>query len=431
MSFALNAIYNNYLSAYTPKSVTQYDTHKKSELRSVYNSIVKINKDAPWYLPTTNKETQAYAVDLKENARDLHNTLAQLGGLSEEGLFNKKRAYSSDSDVISATYVGESGSDVEAPDIEVEVTSLASGQENLGYFLDNDKIGLAAGSYSFDVAINDMNYEFQFAIGESETNRDVQDRLVRLIRNSGIGLSAELAESDGKTALKLTSDASGLPAGKDSIFMVSDDHTSKTAGTVAYFGIDYTSHTASNASFLLNGEERTASSNHFTIGKVYEVELKGLSEEGKPAQIGLKTDTESFADNIIQLANGFNDFYRTAASYVDKQSKSKQLVSELKAIAQNYENSLEPLGLSMNEDGTLQVNREVLQQNVSDAEDLSSTFGALKTFSNSLLRESNQVSINPMKYVQKTVVAYKNPGHSFVSPYTTSAYSGMMFNGYC
>jgi hypothetical protein len=36
-----------------------------------------------------------------------------------------------------------------------------------------------------------------------------------------------------------------------------------------------------------------------------------------------------------------------------------------------------------------------------------------------------------MDYVDKKIVAYKNPGHNFASPYITSAYSGMMFNSYC
>ena len=69
MSAIMNTVYNNYLTAYASRQITKYDTHKKSELRSVYNSIVKLNKDTPWYLPTTSKDTQHYAVDLKENAR--------------------------------------------------------------------------------------------------------------------------------------------------------------------------------------------------------------------------------------------------------------------------------------------------------------------------------------------------------------------------
>lgn len=430
MSYALNAVYNNYLTTYTPKALTQYDTHKKSELRNVYNSIVKINRDAPWYLPTTNKETQQYAVDLKENARELHNTIAQLGGL-EEGLFSKKSAFSSDEDVVTASYIGPQNPDTEVPDLQLEVKSLASSQENLGLFLKEGKIALPPDTYSFDIGINDMNYEFQFTIGETETNRDVQERLVRLINNSGIGLKAELAESEGRTSLRLTSEATGLSQGRQQIFSVSDNHTSKTAGTVEYFGLDYTSRNASNASFLVNGEERTASSNRFTIGKLYEVELKGISADGKPAQIGLKTDTESLADNVGQLIGSYNDFIRAASSYLETQSKSRQLVSELKGIAGFYGNSLETLGVSMGEDGILNVDKDLLRQTAMQSEDISETFGILKNFSASLLRKSNQVSINPMKYVQKTVVAYKNPGHTYVSPYTTSAYSGMMFNSYC
>jgi len=431
MSSVLNAVYNNYLTAYTPKALTRYDTHKKSELRSVYNSIVKLNKEAPWYLPTTNKDTQRYAVDIKESARELHNTIAQLGGLEEDGLFNKKSAYSSDENVVSASYIGPRTSDDQIPSLELEIRSLASSQENLGLFLPEAKVGLVPDTYSFDVSINEMNYEFQFAVGESETNRDVQERLVRLINNSGVGIRAELAEADGRTSLRLTSEATGLSQGKTHLFHISDDKTSKRAGTVEYFGLDYTSREAANADISVNGEERSPSSNHFTIGKLFEVQLNGITEEGSPVTLGLKTDVESLTDNISHLIGGYNDFVKAASSYVETQSKSRQLVNEMKGIAGIYSNSLESLGVTLSEDGTLSVDRELLRQSAMQSEDMAETFESLKNLSDMLLKKSNQVSLNPMNYVQKTVVAYKNPGHNFVSPYTTSAYSGMMFNSYC
>ena len=140
---------------------------------------------------------------------------------------------------------------------------------------------------------------------------------------------------------------------------------------------------------------------------------------------------ESLADNVNQLIGGYNDFIKAASSYLETQSKSKQLISELKGIAGFYGNSLESMGLTLAEDGNLNMDKDLLQRTALESEDLSETFGTLKSFSASLLRKSNQVSLNPMQYVQKTVVAYKNPGHTYVSPYTTSAYSGMMFNSYC
>ena len=39
--------YTYYLTTYGNRTGTRYDAHKKSELRKVYNQIVKLNKEAP------------------------------------------------------------------------------------------------------------------------------------------------------------------------------------------------------------------------------------------------------------------------------------------------------------------------------------------------------------------------------------------------
>lgn len=431
MSAVLNTVYNNYLTTYSPKSLTRFDTHKKSELRNVYNSIVKLNKESPWYLPTTNKDTQFYAIDLKENARELHNTIAQLGGLEESGIFSKKSAYSSNEELVTASYVGSKAPEGTSPEFALEVRALASPQENLGLFLSEDKVDLPAGNYSFDIAISDMNYEFQFSIGGTETNHEVQERLARLINNADIGLKASIVESDSRSAIKISSEAAGIPSGKTNIFQISDEHTSKASGTVAYFGLDYVSREPANARFLINGEERSASANHFTIGRQFEVQLHGVTPEGSAVKVGLKTDMESLTDNVVHLVGGYNDFVKAASAYLDTQSQSRKLVREFSSIASHFGNSLEAMGLNLAEDGTLSIDENLLQQTARETEDINETFGYLKDFSASLLRKSNQVSLNPMAYVEKKIVAYKNPGKTFVSPYITSAYSGMLFSGYC
>lgn len=431
MGAVLNTVYNNYLAAYSPRQLTKYDTHKKSELRSVYNSIVKLNKDAPWYLPTTNKDTQHYSVSLKENARELHNAIAQLGGLEQDSMFRKKSAYSTDTEVAEAAYIGSDALTSTSPEFDLEVKELATPQENLGHFLPDLATTLSPATYSFDISINDMNYEFQFNINEGDTNRQIMDRLSRLINNADIGIQANVAESDSRYALRLTSDATGVPANKAYHFRVSDDHTSKASGVVGNMGLNYISHPAGNACFLINGEERSSSSNHFTVGKLFDVQIKAVSPEDKPVHIGLKTDTESITDNINQLIGSYNSFIRSAASYLETQSRSRQLVREFSSIASHYGTSLENMGMHLQDDGILSVNDEKLQQAAASAGNDLSSFSVLKDFSSSLLRKSDQVSLNPMDYVDKKIVAYKNPGHNFISPYTTSAYSGMMFNSYC
>lgn len=431
MSAILNTVYNNYLSTYKAPTSNRYDAHKKSELRNVYNSIVKLNKEAPVYLPLDGKVVRDYAIGLKENARELHNTIAALGGLDESTLLSQKAASTSNGEVASATFIGTYSAGAPSPSFELEVSSLASNQQNMGKFLPEGNVELPPDTYSFDVQINDMNYELQFSIGETETNRDVQNRLVRLINNSNIGITADIAESEGRTAITLASDATGLPAGKSVIFSISDTNTSRQKGAVDYLGIDYVSHRPTNASFRINGEERSATSNTFTIGKMFEVNLKGTTPEDAPVTIGLKTDVESLTDNVVELANGYNNFLAQMNNFLETHPRSKNVIREMNSITRQYGQVFADMGLTIESDGALSVDRSTLSNTFEESEDINDTFQHLKSFSQGLIRKSNQISINPMNYVEQTVVAYKNPGHNFPNPYVTSAYSGMMFNFYC
>lgn len=431
---ALNTVYNHYLTTYAPKrSTTQYDTHKKSELRSIYNSIVKLNKEAPLYILDSSKESREFAVGLKENARALRNTIASLGGLDEDEMLGKKAAYSSNENIVSASYVGEGTTDAAVPPIQIEVTALASNQVNLGAFLPSDeKIALTPDAYSFDITINDLSYEFQYNIREGETNRDLQERLSRLISNADIGITADILEDGkGNSSLRLTSAASGLKNDKSFIFSVSDDKTSKRTGTVDYLGISFMSREPSNAEFLLNGEPRSASSNHFTIDKMYEITLNGISSvEGETAEVGLKTDLDSLTENVVNLISGYNSFIRAAAEYLDLHPKSGRLLGEMDHITRYYQTDLEKLGFSFESNGQLSIDDNVFKDSILDDENRAQ-FSTIKDFTNSILRKTNQISLNPMEYVDKTIVAYKNPGHNFATPYITSNYSGMLFNSYC
>ncbi len=429
----IHNVYNFYMTTYAPKASTPYDSHKKSELRSVYNSIVKMNKEAPLYILDTSKESQAFAVGIKENARELRNTIASLGGLNENELLNKKVAYSSNENIASATYIGTPVDGVNAPALEVEVHSLASAQINMGTFLPSDEsVNLPASTYSFDISIDDLNYEFQFNIQADDTNKDIQERLSRLINNANIGITSQVMEDEeGHSSLRLESNTTGLKNNKSLIFKVSDNRTSKTAGTVDYFGLNYVASSAANASFAVNGEERTSQSNTLTIGRMYKLSLNGVSsEEGETASIGLKTDVESLTENINTLVRSYNSFLRAAAEFKDSQPKSNRLVHELGNISKYYARGLTSVGLNLNLDGTLEVDDNTIQKTASTG-DTKEAFSSIMDFTNSLVRKSNQISLNPMDYVNNTVVAYKNPGKNFATPYITSAYSGMMFNSYC
>lgn len=430
----LNTAYNYYLSTYSKytKGSSRFDTHKKSELRNIYNSIVKLNKESPLSIFDSTKDTREFAIDLKENARSLKNTIASLGGLDGDTLLDKKIAYSSNEDFVTAEYIGKQKGNMGVPSYTIEVEALASPQVNMGMYLADETSSLPAGTYSFDLNINDLNYEFQFAVHENESNKELQNRLSRLINNADVGLKSEVVtDANNASALRITSVATGLPDDKKCLFSITDIHTSKKAGAVSYLGIDFTARNASNASFLLNGEQRTSPSNTLTIGRTYEITLNNTrTTEGEAATIGLKTDVESLTDNVYALANAYNSFIKDASSYLDKQPKSGRLVSEMKGVVSLYANELDAVGLSLGQNGELEIDEDTLRQSALE-NDAKENFRSVKDFANALIRKTDQISLDPMHYAISKVVAYKNPGKNFAPPYITSVYSGMLFNSYC
>ncbi len=428
----INSIYNYYLTTYAPKTDSRFDTHKKSELRGVYNSIVKMNKEAPLYIVDKSQETKEYAVGLKENARAFHNTIASLGGVADDELLNKKVAYSSNDSLATAKYIGEDNSGEGVPSLEIEVLKLSSNQQNEGKYIPADAMYMAPDTYSFDIGINGLNYEFQYNINSDDTNKSVQEKLSRLISNAGIGLNAYVSEDgSGNSRLNIESLATGTPSNGGHLFNISDNNTSKTQGSVSYFGIDNVTKEASNSVFVINGNEHEASSDKFTVGKQYEVTLKRTSASSDDkALIDLKADLESMASNISELVDGYNSFINTADRYSEAHPKSGRLVNEMATLVSLRHDELSEIGIELGEGGRISLNKDKLMEATDDG-NLSEKLGVLKQFAGSMLRKADQVSLNPMHYADRTIVAYKNPGHNYASPYVTSAYTGMMFNSYC
>ena len=440
-SAALNAVYNHYLQTYSQPRSSRYDTHKKSELRSIYNSIIEQNRKAPLFLLENPKNTHEFAVGLKENARTLRNTIAALGGLEEGGIVNKKTAFSSNPDIVEAIFVGDNENIDNAPTFDIVVNRLATGQANTGHMLLSDeRVELPVGFYSFDVSINETNFEFQFNINEGETNIDIQKRLARLFKNADLGLTASIFENNGYTALNLMANSTGRVTGREVQFTISDDKTSKASGSVVYLGLDRIARQAENAEFLLNGDMKTAHANNFTVEKMYELSLLGVNnQDDPPVHIGLKTSVESISDNVTKLIDGYNKFLEASLNLGDGQFRNRQIINEMRSITRRYDHEMTDLGFSIDYDnGFLSLSdNNKLKQTLSweaDAEDDESPgigLQTLKSFTSAILRKSTQITLNPMEYVDKKIIAYKNPERAFVNPYMASAYSGLMFNSYC
>lgn len=432
-----NSIYNNVYnyyrtSFYTPKSNSRFDSHKRSELKDVYNSIINQSKEEPVYLIKRTSEIERYTIDMKESAMSFARDIASYSGSDTENLFEKKSVHSSNPDVATADYYDDLlQTDDEIEPVSLTVEALARPQTNRGYYLEPDNLNISTGSYSFDVNTSQSSYELQFSVGDNDTNRTIQTRLARLINNSGIGLNASVSTNNvGDTALVISSQSNGLGDGQPT-FEISDEDTSQKSGIIDYLGIRNITEEASWAKYTVDGNSYSSPDNNVNLAGRFAATLTGTTDASDaPVIISTKPDYDSLKDTINGVARSYNNFIKTVSEYLDKQPRTSLLADSMKRMTGYYQDTFDKLGIGREADGTLSVNDTTLSNTIKNMED-DSLVSSMKDFTKSALRKVNQVSLNPMDYVDKRIVAYKDPNKThYANPYVTSAYSGLLFNSY-
>jgi len=426
----IDSAYQYYLSTYRNSTVSRYDTHKRSQLRDIYNRIVKINKESPLYKIKDVGDVTKYAIDIKETTKSLQNVIASLEG-GVEGVFAKHIAQSSDEETVSAEYIGsEDKSEAEIKGFEISVQQLASNQVNIGNYLNPDHLDVEPGSYSFDLNTNTRSYEFQYTVNDNETNLSVLQKLSKLVNTAGIGLSATVDTNDlGQVALRIASKQTGIAEDEDYLFQIVPSAGAVSTRAMNVLGINHVETEAKSSSFLLNGIHHTSYANTFTVDNHFDITLHGIHSSDKFAKIDFKANADAIADNVQKLVNAYNEVIDLAHAHSESRGSGK-LIRDMSSVARNYHNELEAIGINIEESSRLSIDRNLLTDAVT-APDAKETFSILNDFKDDLNERTTNAFIDPMNYVNKLVVAYKNPGRNFATPYITSIYSGMMLDQYC
>lgn len=486
----IGSVYDYYLTTYASRPATKSDTHKKSELRSVYNNIVKISKKSPLYKVSVSENIQKFAIDLKENARTLSTDANNLFEKSLES--EKSQKYVSDNeDVVQVktldnandintndtnandintndTYANDinntntndinindtnidltvsSNADITNPDpgsdnisdaksvntafashYNIEVLNLATPQINTSDYLNNDDLDIPKGAHSFEVNVGDSAYEFRFNATKDDTNKTVLEKLSRLINRSNIGLTSKMLYSGNNSALEITSNATGLGFTPE-IFSIAPGENSPYDKVVSKLGLNNVSSYPTNANFLLNGMEKTTSSNTFTIGKSLEITLNGISKKGQATSISLNDDLDSVISSINDMISSYNNLLDLSNNSNEGSDDAAILNKEIHKTTRQYASNLENIGITINENGKMTFDEALFIQTANE-DDLDKSLASLNSFRQAIVSRADDISINPMKYVDKVMISYPNPVHSFANPYMTSIYTGMMFNGY-
>lgn len=424
----ISSVYSYYLSQYGNKSNSKYDSHTRTQLKNTYSQVVKINSQTPVYKLDLSTAAQKYAIDLKEHARALENITEDLSDGADGTMTFKKSAVSSNASAVNASYITDFGAASDDESFDINVKQLACSQLNTGNYLQPRSKHIKPGEYSFDLSINDVIYEFQFKVDNSETTNNIQNKIARLINRSNIGLTANIKEDSlGNTAINIESESTGINGTTPVIFSIKSDDPNNQL-LIDTLGLDRVTQYPSNAIFDVDGDERSSMSNSITINKAYDVKLSKVTEE--PVTISLKADADSIVESLNELVAGYNNLISVTNDENNNHFQgTEKLQNEIASIARSYKKQLADSGLSLNKDGTISADKEVII-NADNKDALSHIYESLNSFKNSIKEKAENIALNPMDYVNNKIIAYKNPLRSFPDPYNLSAYTGMMFNGY-
>ena len=433
MALIANSAYDYYLSTYASQQASRYDSHKKEELRDTVNRIKKINKESPLYKIKISGDVQKFAIDIKESARSIKNVVASLSE-TESGIgaaFQKKIAVSSQPEVATAEYIGDNADVTEETGFKLEVMRLAAPQTNVGNYLKRNGHDFAPGSYSFDLNASTNSYEFQYNINEGDANEDVQRKLMRLVNNANIGFRADLLNGSGDTAaLRIESRQTGVSENEAFLFQIIPENTPESRQAMRTLGIDAVAAPAENSSFRLNNVKHASYSNTFTIDNAFAITLHSVSPKNRPVIIGFKPGAEAVADDIESLVDSFNSIISMAEGYSGSKQSNEKLQKDMGNVAKSFTSDFRPIGLSVSDSGSISIDRSRLTHSVV-SEQADRNIDVLNHFKDAIGRKADEASLDPMNYVSKVLIAYKNPGKNFVPPYISSVYSGMMIDRIC
>ena len=417
------------VESYQPKREDKYSVNNRSELKKVYDSIVNLSKHSPLYKINLSKENQDYTIDVKELALVLK---AKIGDMSDpvNAGFHSKTVAVSNTRILTANLLSEETNSL-PENISIAVNSLASGQTNRGKELFHPSKGLERGTYKFNANVMNQIYPLTYTQQERMENSDTLRKMAGFLNQSlpQITATVEKGNKENYSRIDITSNFTGSIEEK-TFFFTEDDNFQE--GIVGYFGLNRMEKAPSNANFVLNGINKQTTTNSFTLENTLQISLHNTEEE--PINIRIVPDKNqilSGVDSVLQAFNGLIHIAKTRTEKTKEHFGATKLVSELKSLEKFYRDEMEACGFKVSDEGMLILDDALATQACEDG-GMESLFTRENGFIARVLNKAEAITINPMEYLDKTIVTYPDSERTaYANPYVTSMYSGLFFNSYC
>lgn len=156
--------------------------------------------------------------------------------------------------------------------------------------------------------------------------------------------------------------------------------------------------------------------------QAYALNVKEMSMElGEAAENVLDSRPEDTQENLQKMSGLFNKLLKRSDEYGQENGHPSRPGGELRILVDRSAGELIEAGFSIDEQGYLTA-----------PSDDSAAVKVPEKFARQLAEKCEQMSMNPMEYVDKKIYSYAHLHRSDIgSAYEASIYSGMLFNSYC
>ncbi len=157
--------------------------------------------------------------------------------------------------------------------------------------------------------------------------------------------------------------------------------------------------------------------------QAYALDVKEMSIElGEAARDAVEGRGNDTRETLKKMTGIFNKLLQRSDEYGNANGRPSRPGGELRNIVDRSAGELLTSGLTIDDKGFLAV----------DETKTDSEIKVPTEFASHLIDKCEQMSMNPMEYVEKKVYSYAHLYRSDIgSAYESSLYSGMLFNSYC
>ena len=419
--------YSNLMESGLTRSTAKSHTLKKSEAKRIYENILKLSRNSGFYKINMSKENQEYTFGVKEMAILLKSEVSQMVD-PEHPAYHQKYVSVSDERLLEAKLVNKDINRV--PDqITIDILALAAPQVNTGNDLFQHSRYLEPGNYGFRANVLGSTYDLCFRQKERMSNGAAVNRMADYLQKAIPELKIAVEEPK-KDYCHLRIEAGNMGEYTERMFSF-EDIEAEQEGVVGIFGLDRMSKAAQKARFAINGLEKETYSNTFQIESTLQITLHGVGDQ--PVTLKIRNSPSQLLDRLDSILENYNDLVRLSVSRRETMGNSysaRKLTNELKRIEALHRQELDTNGITISEDGMLQ--RDIrLSDEAAQNGSIQNFFTNKNGFIAALLEKAEEIAINPMDYLDKTIVTYPDHKKPISNPYMTSIYSGLFFSSYC